>query len=64
MDSEQTYRSYLLRLWPAKMDEATWRASLECVQTKETHGFETLDAMCEYLREQTMEKAETAETNR
>ena len=61
MDKEPAYRSYLLRLWPAETDGKTWRASLECVQTKETRGFETLDEMCEYLRKQTMEKAESAE---
>ena len=51
MEREHTYRSYLLRLWPAKMDGDTWRASLECVQTKEIRGFESLEAMCAFLRE-------------
>ena len=52
MDREQTYRSYLLRLWLSKTDGEDWRASLECVQTKEIHGFQTVDELCEFLRQQ------------
>ena len=53
MNSEHTYQSYLLRLWPATTDGKTWHASLECVQTKDIRGFEGLEALCEFLREQT-----------
>ncbi|MCA9973945.1 MAG: hypothetical protein KC425_27220 [Anaerolineales bacterium] len=54
------YRAYLLRLWPevsrAAGDETavsvtvTWRATLEDVQTREVHGFASLDALCRFLR--------------
>ncbi len=55
MDREHTYRSYLLRLWPAEMNGVIWRASLECVQTKETYGFDDLESLCDFLRQQTLD---------
>lgn len=58
MTKEHSYRSYLLRLWPAKMDGETWRASLECVQTKERHGFDDLEALFTFLRQETGHRAD------
>ena len=46
----QDYRSYLLRLWKAREDHETWRASLERVDTGERRGFASLGALYEFLQ--------------
>jgi hypothetical protein len=47
------YRSYLVRLWQVKGDEAAfWRASLESPVTGECHGFASLEALFEFLEDQ------------
>ena len=49
--TQSDYHSYLLRLWRVQEDGQTWRASLECVQTGELHGFPNLAALIGYLQE-------------
>jgi hypothetical protein len=50
----KSYLSYLLRLWPAGTGGGiAWRASLEDVSTGERQAFADLDALLDYLREQT-----------
>ena len=46
------YKSYLLRLWqgPASPPEVSWRATLQCVQTGESHHFPDLEALMVYLQ--------------
>lgn len=45
------YRSYLLRIWKARYDHSTWRATLERVGSGERHSFASLQALYEYLVE-------------
>ncbi len=50
----KSYRSYLLRLWRTGTGpKATWRASLETVDSESRIGFADLDALFAYLRAQT-----------
>ena len=45
------YHSYLLRIWHAGPSESTvWRASLEDPHTHQLTGFDSLDALFDYLR--------------
>lgn len=45
------YRSFLLRMWRANTsDQTTWRLSLENPHTRETIGFDTLEALNAYLQ--------------
>jgi hypothetical protein len=48
LDARQ-YRSYLLRIWMARTDHDTWRASLERVGGSERRSFASLPALFEYL---------------
>ncbi len=49
---KRAYRSYLIRLWQVKGEEAAlWRASLESPFTGECHGFANLKALFEFLEE-------------
>jgi len=44
----------MLRLWQVGGgDEPTWRVLLESPHTGERHGFANLEALFEFLREQT-----------
>jgi hypothetical protein len=43
------YCSYLLRVWKARTDHETWRASLERVGNGERRNFASLQALFEYL---------------
>jgi hypothetical protein len=53
-DERERYVSYLLRLWQTTSgDQVVWRASLENSQTGERQGFTSLDALLNYLRQQT-----------
>ena len=47
------YRSYLLRIWKARADHETWRASLERVGSGERCSFASLPALFEYLQQVT-----------
>ena len=48
------YMAYLLRLWRVKEEgKATWRASLQSPQTRERRGFASLDALFDFLQQQT-----------
>jgi hypothetical protein len=45
------YHSFLLRTWQAGLaDHPTWRASLENPHTHELIGFDSLEALCAYLK--------------
>ena len=49
-----TYLSYLLRLWRVSNDDRpVWRASLQSAETGERVGFAGLEALFEYLWQQT-----------
>ena len=51
---EPRYFAYMLRLWQVASDEElAWRASLESPRTGERRGFASLEALFEFLREQT-----------
>lgn len=50
--SNTAYQSYLLRLW-CEADNEEWRASLENVVTHECHNFPSMNALFEFLDEQT-----------
>jgi hypothetical protein len=53
-DEQGCYASYLLRLWQTtSSNKVIWRASLENSQTGERQGFASLDALFDYLRQQT-----------
>jgi hypothetical protein len=48
------YRAYLLRLWRVRTEsELVWRASLEDPHTGQRTGFASLDALFDFLRQQT-----------
>ena len=47
------YLAYLLRLWQIDGDRPRWRASLRSVANGEQRGFSSLEALFEYLREET-----------
>ncbi len=41
----------MLRLWPTGEPQTAWRASLEDPHTHNIQHFNTLDDLCDYLRE-------------
>ena len=46
------YHAFLLRLWQSSnANEGTWLASLEDSRSGEKHGFASLEALLEYLRQ-------------
>jgi hypothetical protein len=48
------YLSYLLRLWPARVENETiWRASLQSALSGQRQGFAGLDDLFDFLRQQT-----------
>ena len=51
-ESIATYQSYLVRLWQDS-PHALWRASAQCVQTREILYFADLDALFSFLWAQT-----------
>jgi len=61
----KSYLSYLLRLWQAGTGQAIeWRASLEEVSTGERRAFAGLDALLDYLRQQTRAGSPPEESGR
>ncbi len=51
---KQHYLSFLLRLWQVKQNgEEVWRALLEDSHTGARHGFASLEALMEFLFQQT-----------
>lgn len=47
------YRSYLLRIWGERNDQAAvavWRFSLEDPHTGQRHGFSSLEALAAWIR--------------
>ena len=51
---QTSYMAYLLRLWRVKEEgKTTWRASLQSPQTRERRGFASLDALFDFLQQQT-----------
>ena len=59
--SSQDYRSYLLRIWKARSDHETWRASLERVGSGDRRSFASLGALFEFLEETTRNMPGTGE---
>jgi hypothetical protein len=57
---EPQYQSYLLRLWRSGTGE-TWRVMLECVGTRERHGFADLGSLCVFLQEEMNDKEKRRE---
>jgi hypothetical protein len=54
---ERRYLSFLLRLWPVRQNGSeTWRASLENPHNGKQRGFTCLEALMDFLREQTEEE--------
>lgn len=47
---EESYHSFLLRLWRVRENGIQWRATLEDVQTGDQHGFPNLTALIEFLK--------------
>jgi len=61
-DERDRYVSYLLRLWQTtSSNKIVWWASLENSQTGERQGFASLDAISNYLRQQTDAETEPGE---
>ena len=57
------YYSYLLRLWPVKLNNHTvWRVSLESSSTGEKWGFADIGELCAFLHKQTV-KGSDADTD-
>ena len=53
-DNPALYQAYLLRLWPVEANGRTyWRAFIQDVTSGDRRGFETLEALFAYLREET-----------
>ena len=46
------YQVYLLRLWPVEVNGECWRASIEQEGTGRRQGFEDLEALFDFLRQQ------------
>ena len=68
MDSrvQTEYLAFMLRLWKARDNGESWRASLEDVKTGEKRGFTSLDELFAYLRlntESVINEAEGREEN-
>ena len=54
MDENRHYFSYLLRVWlEGDSDPPHWHASLEDTHSNERRGFASLEALWEYLHQQT-----------
>jgi hypothetical protein len=52
------YKSFLVRLWREKngpSPQANWEAEIEHIQSGERRGFNTLDELLEFLRQQLAE---------
>lgn len=49
----QRYLAYMLRLWQVDEDKMVWRASLENAHTGARQGFASLDALLEFLEDET-----------
>jgi hypothetical protein len=47
------YRSYLLRLWLEPNNPPEWRAMLESPVSGARHGFATLEALFEFIQQET-----------
>ena len=48
------YLAYLLRLWrTSRRGRVTWRASVESAETRERRGFANLNALFDFLRQET-----------
>ena len=63
-DKGERYASYLLRLWQTTSgNKVVWRASLENSQTGERQGFASLEALFNFLRQQTDTETESEEHN-
>ena len=55
------YLSYLLRLWQVGTEKAVWRASLESPHTGERIPFASLDALFDFLQQQTSDETSALE---
>ncbi len=64
MSDRQSYRSYLLRLWPAHTsDGIVWRASLEDAHGGARIGFSSLRRLHDFLLDQTDEACDSADSD-
>ncbi len=55
VNSNQTYRAWLVRTWPVGSDDRTiWRASVEDAHTGERRAFADLPALFAFLEEVTL----------
>jgi hypothetical protein len=62
-DVKNQYYSYLLRLWPVKINDHTvWRVSLESSMTGEKWGFADIGALCEFLQQRDWQKQDSEKT--
>ncbi len=50
---QANYLSYLLRMWRENDKSKDWRASLESAHTGERRGFVDLNALFDFLQQQT-----------
>lgn len=58
MNPEQIpYQAFLLRIWCVEArGRRSWRATLQCVDTGKRWGFDELDALLDFLKEQMVEQ--------
>ena len=61
-DQRRSYLAYLLRLWQVKSKGGTtWRVTLQSPQSGDRIGFDRLEDLFDYLREQTGESSDYQE---
>jgi hypothetical protein len=60
VERQREYMAYLVRIWSVRGKGRTvWRASLENAHTGESHGFDTLDDLFDYVRARTAEMTDS-----
>ena len=61
---QTSYAAYLLRLWQVKeKGKTTWQASLQSPQARERRAFASLDALFDFLQQQTDASTEARSGN-
>ncbi len=57
------YQAYMLRIWQdLKEPGSVWRASLESPHTGERHGFTSLEALFDFLRQRAEQQIDGSST--